>query len=160
MIARAWLPSHVALAEHREQRVPSTHGRHLEADGGARATEAARVAALASSAAPPTEESVLALAREKLAQDTVAQRSTRDERRQARLEEYRDKYHQVVGTNAFVSEMREHEERLARLQRLRAIAASELRTDAKKRIARLVTREQTRHLVVIQTLVADGTAPW
>ncbi len=139
---------------------PRPHTRHERrglADGGAPTTRGPRVDRTPPPEAPPSEESVIALARAKLAEDVVAQRTTRDERRRARLEEYREKYHAVVGTQPFVSEMQAHEERLARLQRLRAVASSELRSDAKKRIARLMTREQTRHLLVIQMLVASGT---
>jgi hypothetical protein len=95
-------------------------------------------------------------ARANVAQAWAKLKETRAERRRQRLAEIKQKWGAIEDKPAARAEFKVHAWRLARLQRIRALAEADGKTDVVARVDKLIQKENDRHEKHMAVLQKDG----
>ena len=97
-------------------------------------------------------------ARKELAEAGAKLRETRKARRQERREEIKKKWGPLSEHPGMRAELKVHAWRMARLNRVRAVAKAEEKTELVSRVDKLIDKEKARHQRRMDTLKTQGDA--
>ncbi len=97
---------------------------------------------------------------EKLKKRLEERRQTRDERREKRRNELKKKWGDIVSTNVRArAELRRHSWRMARLNRIKALAEVDENTKIVERVEKLIEKEQQLHQKHMDKIAASSAKP-
>jgi hypothetical protein len=98
-------------------------------------------------------------AKEEAKEERQEKREERKAKRQERVKEIRAKWGDMVSRPPVRNELRNHAQRMARLNRARKVAEEAQKTEMVTRIDKLMEREKTRHQAAMDRLKTEGAKP-